>query len=182
MAFFRRTKKVEPAGPPLEHRLDWRLMQNGAIALYHKGAVLNEDVAWFQQAGYRVHSLDATRWSSAAAFHADVKRALAFPDYYGNNLAAWIDCLAELDVPDDGGVVLALRGYDIFARAEPDLAQIVLDSIESTSRRFLLSGRRLVALVQSGDPRIKFERVGAVAVTWNPREWLDADRGLRGGS
>jgi hypothetical protein len=35
--------------------------------------------------------------------------------------------------------------------------------------------------VQSNDPRIRFERVGAMPVTWNPREWLDADReGKRG--
>jgi hypothetical protein len=32
--------------------------------------------------------------------------------------------------------------------------------------------------VQSDDPRIRFERVGAMPVTWNPQEWLDADRGV----
>jgi hypothetical protein len=73
------------------------------------------------------------------------------------------------------------RGYDAFAKSQPHLAQTILDSIESTSRRFLLTGRRLLALVQSSDPRIRFERVGAMPVTWNPREWLDADReGKRG--
>jgi len=43
----------------------------------------------------------------------------------------------------------------------------------------LLLGQRLLALVQSDDPRIRFERIGAVPVNWNPREWLDSDRGLR---
>ena len=70
------------------------------------------------------------------------------------------------------------RRYDSFARSQPQLAQTILDSIETSSRRFLLTGRRLLALVQSDDPRIRFERVGAVPVTWNPREWLDSDRGL----
>jgi RNAse (barnase) inhibitor barstar len=160
-------------------RLDIRLLQSGAVALYHKHAVLSQDVTWLEQAGYRVHTLDAAKWTSASDFHGEAKRVLAFPDYYSGNLASWIDCLGELDVPDNGGVVLQIRHFDAFARVEPQFAHTILDSIESASRRFLIVGRRLLALVQSDDPRIRFERVGALPVNWNPREWLDADRGLR---
>jgi hypothetical protein len=107
-----------------------------------------------------------------------VSRALSFPAYYGKNLASWIDCVAELPVPDESGTALVFRRYDAFAKTQPQLAQTILDSLEMTSRRFLLTGRRLLALVQSDDPRIRFERVGAMPVTWNPREWLDTDRGI----
>lgn len=164
--------------PPLE-RLDVQLLQSSAVTLYHKGSLLAHDIACLQQFGYRVYTLDAALWKSAADFHVDAKRELAFPDYYGANLAAWIDCLGELDVPHEGGVVLQFRHFDAFARADSDFAHTLLDSIESTSRRFLLLGLRLLALVQSDDPRIRFERIGAVPVNWNPREWLDADRGRR---
>jgi RNAse (barnase) inhibitor barstar len=157
-------------------RLDWRLLQNGAVTLYHRAAVLTEDSAWFQRAGYKIHTLDAARWTTPQQFHEDAQRTLAFPSYYGKNLAAWIDHLAELAVPDAGGVVLQFKHYDVFAKALPQLAQTILDSVETTSRRLMLVGRRLIALVQSDDPRIRFERVGAVAVTWNPREWSDNDR------
>ena len=138
--------------------------------------MLSQDIAWFRQAGYQVHELDAGRWTTPDQFHADAQRALNFPAYYAKNLASWIDCLAELPVPDETGTLLLFRRYDAFARAQHQLAQTILDSIETTSRRFLLTGRRLIALVQSDDPRIRFERVGAMPVTWNPREWLDADR------
>ena len=37
---------------------------------------------------------------------------------------------------------------------------------------------RLLTLAQSDDPRIEFEPVGAHPVIWNPREWLDKNRGL----
>ena len=103
---------------------------------------------------------------------------MSLPPYYGKNLASWIDCVGELAVPDEGGMVLVFRRYDAFAKTQPQFAQTILDSLETTSRRFLLTGRRLLALVQSDDPRIRFERVGAMPVTWNPREWLDADRGV----
>jgi Barstar (barnase inhibitor) len=172
MAFFKRKERA----PAESARLDWTLMERGAVALYHKPSILSADVAWFRQQRYVVRELEASGWATAQAFHADARRVLGFPPHCAPNLMSWIDCLAEIDVPDDGGLVMVFRGYDVFAKAQPQLAQTILDSIESTSRRFLLTGRRLMALVQSGDPRIRFARVGAMPVTWNPREWLDADR------
>ena len=172
--FFRRKQKA----PAEVERLDWKLLERGAIALYHKSSVLSQDLAWFRQHQYAIHELDALKWTSPAEFHADAQRALNFPSYYAKNLASWIDCLAELPVPDESGMAIVFRRYDLFARSQPQLAQTILDSVESTSRRFLLTGRRLISLVQSDDPRIRFERVGAQPVTWNAREWTDADRGL----
>jgi RNAse (barnase) inhibitor barstar len=185
MIFFKRQRSEHARGNANHaerldpQRLDMRLLQNGAIALYHKNPVLSEDAAWFESAGYTSYVLDAARWITPADFHGEAKRVLGFPDYYAGNLAAWIDCLGDLAIPDDGGVVIQLRHFDAFARAQPQLAQTILDSIESTSRKALIFGRRLLALVQSDDPRVRFERVGALPVTWNPREWLDSDRGLR---
>jgi len=164
--------------PPLE-RLDVQLLQSSAVTLYHKHTLLAQDVSCLQQFGYRVYALDAALWKGAVDFHAEAKRVLVFPEYYSANLASWIDCLGEIDVPEEGGVVIQLKHFDAFARTDPQFAHTLLDSIESASRRFLLGGRRLLALVQSDDPRIRFERIGAVPVNWNPREWLDADRGLR---
>ena len=43
---------------------------------------------------------------------------LGFPEYYGQNLDALDDCLADVDVPADGGVAIVLRGYDRFAQVE----------------------------------------------------------------
>ena len=176
MGFFKRKEKA----PAQSARLDWKLMERGAVALYHKPSVLSADISWFRQERYIVRELEAARWGTADAFHADAKRVLQFPEHYAPNLMSWVDSIAELDVPEDGGMVVVFRGYDVFAKAQPQLAQTILDSIESTSRRFLLTGRRLLALVQSNDPRIRFERVGAMPVTWNPREWLDSDRMVRG--
>ena len=172
MAFFKNDSRERD-------RLDWRLLQNGAVALYHRPAVLAEDAAWLQSQGYKVYTVDCARWESAAAMHEELKRVLGFPAYYAGNLASLIDALAELAVPERGGSALQLRRFDAFARRERALAQTLLDVLETTSRGFLLTGRRFLALVQSDDPRISFERVGARPVNWNPREWLESNRGLR---
>lgn len=174
MAFFKRKEKV----PAEVERLDWKLLERGAVALYYKGSVLSQDLAWLRSQRYVIHELDAVAWKEPGNFHDAVRSTLSFPAYYGRNLASWIDCVAELGVPDEGGMAIVFRRYDAFARSQPQFAQTILDSLETTSRRFLLTGRRLLALVQSDDPRIRFERVGAMPVTWNPREWLDSDRGI----
>jgi RNAse (barnase) inhibitor barstar len=161
-------------------RLDWQLFQNGGVVLYHKHQVLAEDVAWLVRVGYQLRELDAHGWANGAALHEDMKRVFAFPAHYTNNLASLVDALAELDIPAGGAVVVQVRRYDRFVKVDAHLAWSVLDALETTSRRLLLTGRRLLSLVQSDDPRIKFERVGAMPVNWNPREWLDSDRGVKG--
>jgi hypothetical protein len=169
-------KRKEKRTPDEAERLDWRLLERGAIALYHRSSVLSQDAAWLRHQRYQVYEMDAAKWSTPADFHTDAQRVLGFPAFYAKNLAAWLDFLGELAVPDESGAVLIFRHFDAFARAQPQFAHTLLDSIESTSRRFLLTGRRFLALVQSDDPRIRFERVGALPVTWNPREWVDSDR------
>lgn len=159
-------------------RLDWRLLQNGAIVLYFRRAVLAEDSAWLRDRGYDVRTLDCAAWQSESDFHRQVAAALDFPGYYGHNLDAFNDCLGDVRVPDEGGVAIAFLRYDHFVAAGGGAAQAVLDIIASNARRHLLFGRRLLALVQSDDPRTAFEPVGATAVSWNPRERLNASRGM----
>ena len=167
--------------PADRERLDWMLFQNGGVVLYHKQQVLAEHSAALVREGYQLCELDATGWKDARGFHEDVKRVFSFPSHYTNNLASLVDALAELEIPAGGAVAVQMRRYDRFAKVESHLAWSILDAMETTSRRLLLTGRRLLTLVQSDDPRIKFERVGAMPVNWNPREWLESDRGLGGG-
>jgi hypothetical protein len=51
------------------------------------------------------------------SFHSVFQRVLGFPDFYGRNMDAWIDCMTSVDAPSDGlttitvpaGEVLVLR-------------------------------------------------------------------------
>lgn len=60
-----------------------------------------------------------TDWPS---FHDVFQRVLGFPDFYGRNMDAWIDCMTSVDAADDGltkvtvkpGGLLVLRIDDTF--------------------------------------------------------------------
>jgi hypothetical protein len=55
-------------------------------------------------------------------------------------------------------------------------AQILLDIFADQARRAILIGNRIICLVQSKDPQLSFEPVGAMPVMWNDAEWLNSKR------
>jgi RNAse (barnase) inhibitor barstar len=159
-------------------RLDWRLLLHGPIALYYHPDVLAEDSAWLANHGYLITHFDCRTWQTHEDMHSAFAAQLAFPDYYGRNLDALNDCLSDLVIPDESGRALVFSHYDQLARQLPDVAWPVLDILATQARYFLLFGQRLIALIQSDDPQITFDPVGACPVSWNGREWLNTNRGL----
>ena len=159
-------------------RLDLRLLQNSPVALYFRAGFLDEDTGWLRGEGYQIEEFDCTGWHAESDFHTAIAARLAFPDYYGGNLDAFNDCIGDIEVPDAGGKAIVFRRFDLFAQREPRVAQVILDIMASASWHHLLFGRRLLTMVQSDDPRIDFQPVGSQPVMWNPREWLNKNRGL----
>jgi RNAse (barnase) inhibitor barstar len=169
-----------------DQRLDWTILRDGGIALYLRTEILVDDVNWLKLNGYRIVSFETADWLSEDQLHDSLKAELSFPAYYGNNLNALDECMSDdLVVPDTGGLVLVLNHYDHFIKAdlrcglnETSTAEIVLDIFARAVRYHMLLGRRLLILVQSDDPRIKFGRLGGMPASWNSREWLNKNRGL----
>ncbi|WP_234437667.1 hypothetical protein [Streptomyces sp. WM6368] len=62
------------------------------------------------------------------------------------------------------------------SKPAPSTAKARFPSIEYRARRAAVLQRRLICLVHSNDPDIRFDAVGAMPVLWNSDEWLDADR------
>ncbi len=159
-------------------RLDWRLLHNSPVTLYFKREALDADLSWFRTDGYRILSVRAAGRPSPEALLVTLGEALSFPAYFGRNLDAFNDCLGDVEVPEVGGLLLVLDDFAPYAASFRREAQVVLDICADHSRRFLMTGRRFLVLVQSDDPTLEFTPVGATPVLWNPREWLNTSRGL----
>src|SRR5690349_4268924 len=88
-------------------RLDYRLLQNGFVSLYHSEQILSEDIKSLQDLGYDLKKIDCSSWQSEDDLHRSLARELDFPDYYGHNLNALNDCLSDLPIPSKGGLVIS---------------------------------------------------------------------------
>ncbi|WP_027483122.1 barstar family protein [Deinococcus pimensis] len=96
-------------------------------------------------------TLDTTRIRSVKDFHEESARAFGFPDFYGRNLGAWIDCLTYLN-EDDGmrGFVLGtdemlhviLPDFWAFATLAPDVVQELLSGAAAVNERFVARDER----------------------------------------
>jgi hypothetical protein len=161
----------------------YRLLANTPVTLFWRRRLLDETTAWLTEHGYHVTTVDAAAWSTEGDMHRAVAAALGFPDYYGHNLDALNDCMRDVVdqqygwTRDTTGLAIAFTSYDTFATRCPRPAQIVLDILADHSRSAALIGRRLMCLVQSNDPNISFEPIGAMPVGWNDAEWPNANRG-----
>src|SRR2546427_727403 len=112
-----------PAFERLDHehvnRLDWQILQNGAISLYIDHTTLEEACQWFQEQHYALYRFDCREWKTEQDFHLAVSQVLNFPGYYGHNLDAFNDCVLNLDIPPQSGCILVFFRFDIFAQRFP---------------------------------------------------------------
>jgi RNAse (barnase) inhibitor barstar len=158
-----------------EEQLDFKILRDGAISMYHSSAILNQDLSELERLGYQVIDLNAAKWSKKS-YHKDLKEGFGFPDYYGENMDAFNDCLRDLVPIKRIGLVIVFRSFDEFASLKKASSEALLDVIAVQSREWLLSQKRLICLVQSADPGLHFEKIGGISPGWNGQEWFDADR------
>ncbi len=117
------------------NRLDWDLLQDGYVTLFWSQSILDDATTWLAHAGYQIVTFDSSRWQSASDFFGDIKAALSFPDYFGNNLNALDDCLSDVALyeygadPEAMGTVLVMNEFDSFVRIDRELAEAILDIV-----------------------------------------------------
>ena len=96
-------------------------------------------------------------WDS---FHSVFAAAVGFPDFYGRNMNAWIDCMTSLDAPEDG--MTSVHG----CRTDPVVLQ--LDNVDAIPQELFEALVECAAVVnlrrlEIGEPAIlmlAFRRAG----------------------
>jgi len=101
-----------------------------------------------------VVKIDTGRITDWPTFHAVFAEMLGFPDFYGRNLDAWIDCMSYLDDPSAGmssvhvaaGEVLVLQLDDVdgFSKRCPDQYQAIIESSAFVNWRRIDTGQAAV--------------------------------------
>jgi hypothetical protein len=59
-------------------------------------------------------TIDCSKIHDWPSFHEQFARVFGFPDFYGQNMDAWIDCMTSLDDPDDSMTALHCEPGKVF--------------------------------------------------------------------
>jgi len=147
------------------------------MSLYCDENILIKDLDWLKDNQYKAIILDFSEILSCEEFHARIKKACEFPDYYGKNMSALSDCLLhDLEIPYEGGCVFVLKNFDLFYMKDKEMAHDILERLSEASRQRMLTGERLITLLQSRNPKFVPDTIGAYKIPWNRHEFIEASR------
>lgn len=120
---------------------------SGGTFRWHPGRSASRALA-VDQPGFRLVEIDLEAVRDHTGFFRTVASALAFPSYFGHNLDAFYDCLADLAGSNDRGLVLVLRGASGFARGEPEEFGAAVDAVSDAAAYWKTQHKTLLALVE----------------------------------
>lgn len=99
-------------------------------------------------------TLDTRQITDWETFHNVFQTAFGFPDFYGRNMDAWIDCMTSLDAPEDGmtsihvpeghALTLQLEDVDHFARRCPEQYEAIIECAAFVNWRRIEQGQPAV--------------------------------------
>lgn len=88
---------------------------------------------------------------------------------------ALMDVLREFGLGETDGALVLLH-FDVFVKRSSKAAHRLLDVIADASYEALTYQQVMLVLVQSDNPRLVLEPVGARSIGWNDLEWTDKSR------
>jgi RNAse (barnase) inhibitor barstar len=162
--------------PDDEATLEFRLLQNGCVVLYHNPLLMEEHANALARQGWQVKEMYEAYSGTADEFFGQASSSLDFPNHFGKNLDGFRDCLGDISFPEGRRLALRLTRFDLVVKHDAQFAHIVLDICAEAERRWLMEGKRVLFLVQSSDPDLRFPPIGATTALWNFEEWLDSKR------
>jgi RNAse (barnase) inhibitor barstar len=156
-----------------DNNRDLAILSHGGISFYRKTSVLEYDIDLLKKKNYKVIEFEGEFITNRQELHFDLKQKLEFPDYYGMNFDALVDCLIDYEV-DENGVLIVFRNLN---NLDSESIQILLDVFTGKIRRALTFRKHLILMVQVNDVKFKIEPVGAINFWfWNDYEWFEDDR------
>ncbi|TPE42832.1 barstar family protein [Pontibacter mangrovi] len=94
---------------------------------------------------FTIKADNLTDWKS---FHREFKNILGFPDYYGENMNAWIDCVDELT--EDEQAVIHIENGKSMRETVPEILDAFLECSAFVNYRKIEAGENPSLLVSLG--------------------------------
>ncbi len=105
--------------------------------------------------------IDGATITSWRSFHSVFKSIMGFPDFYGANMNAWIDCMTCVDEPDDamskvhapeeGVLVIHLKSAKSLKKRCPELFETLVEATALVNFRRIEMGSPPVLMLSFFD-------------------------------
>ncbi|GAA4309781.1 barstar family protein [Nibribacter koreensis] len=76
-------------------------------------------------------------WDS---FHKEIKHVLGFPDYYGENMNAWIDCVDEMS--EEEPILIQIENCKLLKTRAPEILEALFECTAFVNYRKLEVGSK----------------------------------------
>ncbi len=94
---------------------------------------------------YKINCLNITDWET---FHTVFQNALKFPDYYGRNMDAWIDCVDDLT---DQRTLIHMTNSSSLKVKAPDILSAFFECAAYVNNRKIGRGEKAQLIVSIDD-------------------------------
>lgn len=150
-------------------RLEFLLLREGHIVQVANAEVTDRVIAELERAGWASVRLDGGRWSNTADMDGALVASLELPassstsgECSFDSLGDWLRGVAYGEygprAAGGSGTVIFIASFDAFHRSEPQRALDLLELLEDTGRLALLTGHRMVTLIEAPSGWNVFDR------------------------
>lgn len=160
-----------------DESIDWLTLRNGPITKYFSEEILEKDTIKFEKIGYQIIEVSTMEWTKENV-HSKIQQAFSFPDYYGQNMNAFKDCLDDKFNKKYKGLLIVFKNFDSFYYQNKEFCELFLGIIIKVAWAWLLAEQKLILFVQSNNPNLDIDKVGGFEPDWNGEEWLNNSRSL----
>ncbi|BDD05183.1 barstar family protein [Aureibacter tunicatorum] len=139
--------------------LDKSIISDGFIRIYSNEDKLDYDISILEKKNYEVIVIDGEFITTKMELMFDLEQKLKFPDYFGRNYDALIDCLIDYEIPNDRAVIV----FRHLNNLDKEHITTLLDIFSNFSRSRIASDERFLTLVQVKDRNFELSKpIGAV--------------------
>lgn len=95
--------------------------------------------------------LDGRKIGDWRAFHAECQAEFGFPEFYGRNMDAWIDCLSSLRDADgmskfvlgpDEILQIEVLNTSVLLRKAPEILEALQECVQEVNERYVENGEK----------------------------------------
>ncbi|MCC9071335.1 barstar family protein [Flavobacterium sp. F-65] len=143
-------------------RLDYEIIASGFLKPYNDYSVLGNDTEWLHSEGYKIITFDCSEWVNNEMLHNSLHSKFDFPVYYGHNWDALQECLNEIEIQDNGLVVV----FDSLDTINIKNAHMLIDIFVSSAQRHLIFSQRLLILIKVESRNFRLNDFGGFYFRW----------------